>query len=211
MQVTSPDYQEIKTCICERNTKLILRNTGNLKLTNRRASHSRLNNQREQSLSTCVLILVSFKEVGRVHAHLWLQVQVHDHHHHRSPKWPHSSPGWDSEREPCVLTNFGTKQCKWFHLMTKFWNILQQMTKYLPQRNTNLISRNIANRKLRNTTTSQSRFSGQKEQTLPILCVIHLLTMLSSIATTINMSKSKTLFFSFSWNYIKFISVRKII
>ena len=69
-----------------------------------RASHSRLSSQREQSLSTCVLILVSFKEVGRVHAHLWLQVQVHDHHHHRSPKWPHSSPGWDSEREPCVLT-----------------------------------------------------------------------------------------------------------
>ena len=89
-----------------------------------RASHSRLSSQREQSLLTCVLILVSFKEVGCVHAHLWLQVQVHDHHHHRSPKWPHSSPGWDSEREPCVLTNFGTKQCKWFHLMTKFLNIL---------------------------------------------------------------------------------------
>ena len=70
MQIIQSDYQEIRTCICERNAKLILRNTGNLKLTNRRASHSRLSSQREQSLSTCVLILVSFKEVGHVHAHL---------------------------------------------------------------------------------------------------------------------------------------------
>ena len=147
MQVTSPDYREIITCICEWNTKLILRNTGHLKLTNTRASQSRLSGQREQTLSTVSWFWCLPEEVGGVHAHLWLQVQVHDHHHHRSPKWPHSSPGWDSEREPCVLTNFGTKQCKWFHLMTKFWNILQQMTKYLPQRNTNLISRNIANLK----------------------------------------------------------------
>ena len=47
MQIIQSDYQEFRTCICERNTKLILRNTGNLKLTNRRASHSRLNSQRE--------------------------------------------------------------------------------------------------------------------------------------------------------------------
>ena len=38
--------------ICEWNTKLILRNTGNLKLTNTRASQSRLSGQREQTLST---------------------------------------------------------------------------------------------------------------------------------------------------------------
>ena len=38
------------------------------------------------------------EEVGRVHAHPWLQVQVHDHHHHHLPKWPLLSPGWDSER-----------------------------------------------------------------------------------------------------------------
>ena len=33
MQIIQSDYQEIRTCICERNAKLILRNTGNLKLT----------------------------------------------------------------------------------------------------------------------------------------------------------------------------------
>ena len=27
-----------------------------------------------------------------------------DHHYHCSPNWPHSSLGWDTEREPCVLT-----------------------------------------------------------------------------------------------------------
>ena len=37
--------------ICERNTKLILRNTGNLKLTNTRVSQSRSSGQREQTLS----------------------------------------------------------------------------------------------------------------------------------------------------------------
>ena len=72
----------------------------------------------------CVLILVSSWRGWRCSCKPLTPSQVHDHHHHRSPKWPHSSPGWDSEREPCVLTNFGTKQCKWFHLMTKFLNIL---------------------------------------------------------------------------------------
>ena len=33
MQIIQSDYQEIRTCVCERNAKLILRNTGNLKLT----------------------------------------------------------------------------------------------------------------------------------------------------------------------------------
>ena len=47
MQIIQSDYQEIRTCICERNTKLILRNTGHLKLTNTRASQLRLSGQRE--------------------------------------------------------------------------------------------------------------------------------------------------------------------
>ena len=97
----SPRNQNIQ---CEWNTKLILRNTENLKLTNTRAYQSRSSGQREQTLLTVSWFLCLPEEVGHVHAHLWLQAQVHDHHHHRSPKWPHSSPGWDSEREPCVLT-----------------------------------------------------------------------------------------------------------
>ena len=47
--------------------------------------------------------------------------------------------------------------------------MLDQFVKFrkcLFKQNTNLISRNIANLKLTNTTTSQSRFSGQTEQTL---------------------------------------------
>ena len=75
----------------------------------------------------CVLIFVSSRRGWTCSCkHLWLQAQVHDHHHHRSPKWPHSSPGWDSEREPCVLTKEDmswtftilaimvlVNQCKW--------------------------------------------------------------------------------------------------
>ena len=44
-------------CIFEWN--MILRNTGNLKLTNTRISQSRFSGQREQTLSTGVLILIS--------------------------------------------------------------------------------------------------------------------------------------------------------
>ena len=51
-------------------------------------------------------------------------------------------------------------------LMTKFWTSLQQMSKYILKRSTNLISRNVANLKLRNMRASHSRFSSQTEQTL---------------------------------------------
>ena len=29
-----------------------------------------------------------------------------------------------------LMDNFETKQCKWYHLMTKFWTSLQQIIKY---------------------------------------------------------------------------------
>ena len=52
----------------------------------------------------CVLILVSSLRGWRCSCTPLTPSQVHDHNHHRSPKWPHSSPGWDSERKHCVLT-----------------------------------------------------------------------------------------------------------
>ena len=57
-------------------------------------------------------------------------------------------------------------QCKWRHLMTKFGTNLEQIRMHVFKRNTNLISRNIANLKLRNVRASHSRFSSQTEQTL---------------------------------------------
>ena len=86
----------------------------------------------------------------------------------------HSKAMWQCEWHN-LEANFGTKQCKWRHLMTKFWTNLGQIRMCKFKRNTNLISRNIAHLKFRNTITSQSRFSGQREQTLST-CVLILIS-----------------------------------
>ena len=52
-------FLEIIKCWFDRNTNLIFRNTANLKWRNIWTSQSRFNGQREQTLSTCVLILNS--------------------------------------------------------------------------------------------------------------------------------------------------------
>ena len=77
----------------------------------------------------------------------------------------HSKAMWQCKWHNLV-SNFGTKQCKWRHLMTKFGTNLEQIRMHVFKRNTNLISRNIANLKLRNVRASHSRFSSQTEQTL---------------------------------------------
>ena len=77
----------------------------------------------------------------------------------------HSKAMWQCKWHNLVA-NFGTKQCKWRHLMTKFGTNLEQIRMHVFKRNTNLISRNIANLYLRNVRASHSRFSSQTEQTL---------------------------------------------
>ena len=77
----------------------------------------------------------------------------------------HSKAMWQCKWHNLVA-NFGTRQCKWRHLMTKFGTNLEQIRMHVFKRNTNLISRNIANLYLRNVRASHSRFSSQAEQTL---------------------------------------------
>ena len=86
----------------------------------------------------------------------------------------HSKTIWQHEWHNLVA-KFGTKQCKWHDLMTKFWTDLQQIRKCIFTRNTRLILRNIANLMLRNARASQSRLSGQTEQTL-LTCVLILIS-----------------------------------
>jgi len=65
MQVTLPNDQLLnwfatnQKCILKRNTNQIWRNTAHLNLRNATTSQSRFGSQTEQTLSTCVLILIS--------------------------------------------------------------------------------------------------------------------------------------------------------
>ena len=68
-----------------------------------------------------------------------------------------------------LVDNFETKQCKWHHLMTKFWTSLQQIRKYTQKKYKSDFKR--YNLKLRNMRASQLRFSSQTEQTLST-CVL---------------------------------------
>ena len=71
-----------------------------------------------------------------------------------------------------LVDNFETKQCKWHHLMTKFWTSLQQIRKYTQKKYKSDFKK--YNLKLRNMRASQLRFSSQTEQTLST-CVLILL------------------------------------
>ena len=72
-----------------------------------------------------------------------------------------------------LVASFGTKQCKWCDPMTKFWIDLKQIRKCIFDWNAKLILRNTGNLKLTNTRVSQSRSSGQREQTLSWFWCLH--------------------------------------
>ena len=76
------------------------------------------------------------------------------------------------------VDNFETKQCKWHHLMTKFWTSLQQIRKYTHKKYKSDFKK--YNLKLRNMRASQLRFSSQTEQTL-WTCVLILSSLLKRL------------------------------
>ena len=92
-------FLEIRKWWFDRNTNLIFGNTASLKWRNIWTSQSRFKGQREQTLSTYVLVDFFFKR---------LDLFMHSVHTHDSkfryminitlPKLLNSSPGWDSER-----------------------------------------------------------------------------------------------------------------
>ena len=77
-----------------------------------------------------------------------------------------------------LVDNFETKQCKWHHLMTKFWTSLQQIRKYTQKKYKSDFKK--YNLKLRNMRASQLRFSSQTEQTLST-CVLILSSFLKRL------------------------------
>ena len=93
-------FLEIRKWWFDRNTNLIFGNTASLKWRNIWTSQSRFKGQREQTLSTYVLVDFFFKR---------LDLFMHSVHTHDSkfryminitlPKLLNSSPGWDSERK----------------------------------------------------------------------------------------------------------------
>ena len=77
-----------------------------------------------------------------------------------------------------LVDNFETKQCKWHHLMTKFWTSLQQIRKYTQKKYKSDFKK--YNLKLRNMRASQLRFSSQTGQTLST-CVLILSSFLKRL------------------------------
>ena len=73
---------------------------------NTRASQLRFSGQREQTLWTSVLLLISsWRGWTCLCTPFTPSSGTWSPYHHCILKWPHSSTGWDSERGPCVLTS----------------------------------------------------------------------------------------------------------
>ena len=87
-----------------------------------------------------------------------------------------------------LVDNFETKQCKWHHLMTKFWTSLQQIRKYTQKKYKSDFKK--YNLKLRNMRASQLRFSSQTEQTLST-CVLILSSFLKRLDVFMHTLDSK--------------------